>query len=78
MLQSKLDPFYCIVIHGPKKAQVPGFERAQHLKEKSKAESFFTIVNRVVVKVYRCKKIFEPIGAVIFSVKPCNFKKQFE
>ena len=78
MSQSKLDPFYCIVIHGQKRAQVPGFERAQHLKEKFKAKSFFTIVNRVVMKVYRCKKIFGPIGTVIFSVKPCNFKKQFE
>jgi len=63
---------------GQKRAQVPGFERAQHLREGSRAKSFFTIVKRVVVKVYRCKKIFGPIGTLIFSVKPRNFKKQFE
>jgi len=41
---------------GQKNTQLPSFERVQHLKEKSRAKSFLTIVNRAVEKVYLCKR----------------------
>ena len=39
---------------GQNSAQLPSFERVQHLKEKSRAKNFFTIVNRAAVKVQLC------------------------
>jgi len=43
---------------GQKRAQLPCFERAQHLKEKSRAKNVFAIVNRAVEKVYLSEKNF--------------------
>ena len=63
--QSKLDPFPCIVIHGSKCAKLPCFARVQHLKEKSRAKNFFSIVNRAVAKVYLSKKIWGISGTWI-------------
>ena len=40
MSQSKVDPLSCIVIHGPKKAQLPYCKKVQHLKEKYRAKTF--------------------------------------
>ena len=54
--QSKLDPFSCVVVHGPKKCTTSCFERVQHLKEKSRAKNVFAMVNRAVAKVYLCIK----------------------
>ena len=44
--QSKLDPFSCVVVHGPKKCTTSCLGRVQHLKEKSRAKNFFAMVNR--------------------------------
>ena len=43
--QSKLDPFSLLSSMGPKSAQLPYFERVQHLKEKCWAKNLFAIVN---------------------------------
>jgi len=48
----KVDPFSCVVTHGPREPQLPYFERVQHLKEKSRAKNFFMIVTWVIAKVY--------------------------
>ena len=53
--QSKLDPFSCIVVHGLRSARIPYFEKVQHLKEKSRAKTFFAKVIRAVAKVYLCE-----------------------
>ena len=42
---------------GQKSAQLPCFERVQHLKEKSRVKNFFALVNREVAKVYLSEKI---------------------
>lgn len=41
---------------GQKNTQLPSFERVRHLKEKFRAKSPLTIVNRAVEKVYLCKR----------------------
>ena len=41
-----------------KSAQLPCFERVQHLMEKSRTKNFFAKVIRAVAKVYLCEKNF--------------------
>jgi len=41
---------------GQKSAQLPYFEKVQHLKEKSSAKNFLSKVIRAVAKVYLCEK----------------------
>ena len=53
--QTKRDPFTNM---GHKSAQLPCFERVQHLKEKSSAKNFLAKVIRAVPKVNLCEENF--------------------
>ena len=56
--QSKLDPFSCIVVHGPKKRPASLLWKGKTSGEKIQGEKCFChIVDRVVVEVYLCQKI---------------------
>ena len=48
--QSELDPFSCIVVHGP--------EKVQYTKEKSRVKNVLAIVIRAVAKVFLWKKFW--------------------
>ena len=66
--QSKLDPFSCVVVHGPKKCTTSCFEKVQHLKEKSRAKNFFAMVNRG--KFIYAKKKFGVSGTLNKELTP--------